>query len=530
MTPEHARRPGRRPGRPGRPAGRRPGRPVLDVRLPARRPHPGGVQPRAVPADAGGGGRPGAGGPPGERGRPGDGRGRARRRHRRPGRDDPGPDRRAPPGRPGPRRPRRPGPAVHPLQPGLPGPRQPQPAGQLRGRAPAAATRRSTPTPWPHRPAPDRRAGDDVLVVGRRAGRARVRRGCSRVRGHRVRVVERTDRAGGALRPAAVGPGRRAAGRPGRSGWPPSAPGWAWSSRPDGEATPADLDAARRRGRDSGAGHRGPAGTARRSRPTAPCPVVDAAGAARRGPAPCPTGRWWSTTRSAARSASGWPSGWPGPGADVALVTPDQIAGTLLSLTGDLADANTRLQRAGVRRELRALLRGDRATAGSTSRTSWTGATRDVRLPRWWSTAATGCPRSPSTWSGPARLRAGDCVAPRDGARGRARGTATGPRDLRARSPARRDPAAGRSDPVTDTDEHRTADRARRVGWPARWRWSPGPPGARGAATPSAWPPRAPTSSPSTSAPRSPSRLPDGDRRTTSPRRRDWSRRPGAGW
>ena len=46
-----------------------------------------------------------------------------------------------------------------------------------------------------------------------------------------------------------------------------------------------------------------------------------------------------------------------GAGRDVALVTPDQVAGTLLSLTGDLADANTRLQRAGVRRELRAVVR-----------------------------------------------------------------------------------------------------------------------------------------------------------------------------
>ena len=44
-------------------------------------------------------------------------------------------------------------------------------------------------------------------------------------------------------------------------------------------------------------------------------------------------------------------------GRQVTLVTPDQVAGTLLSLTGDLADANTRLQRAGVGRELRAVLR-----------------------------------------------------------------------------------------------------------------------------------------------------------------------------
>ncbi|WP_026453249.1 hypothetical protein [Saccharomonospora iraqiensis] len=36
-------------------------------------------------------------------------------------------------------------------------------------------------------------------------------------------------------------------------------------------------------------------------------------------------------------------------GHPVALVTPDQVVGTQLALTGDLADANARLQRAGVR-------------------------------------------------------------------------------------------------------------------------------------------------------------------------------------
>ncbi len=43
-------------------------------------------------------------------------------------------------------------------------------------------------------------------------------------------------------------------------------------------------------------------------------------------------------------------------GFDVDLVTPDPVAGTLLSRTGDLADANVRLERAGVRRRLRSRL------------------------------------------------------------------------------------------------------------------------------------------------------------------------------
>ena len=58
-------------------------------------------------------------------------------------------------------------------------------------------------------------------------------------------------------------------------------------------------------------------------------------------------------TRSAARPGSRWPSGSPRAAAAVTLVTPDQVAGTQLSRTGDLAGANARLQRAGVTRALR---------------------------------------------------------------------------------------------------------------------------------------------------------------------------------
>ena len=43
-------------------------------------------------------------------------------------------------------------------------------------------------------------------------------------------------------------------------------------------------------------------------------------------------------------------------GLAVELVTPDPVAGTQLSRTGDLADANIRLERAGVRRRLKARL------------------------------------------------------------------------------------------------------------------------------------------------------------------------------
>ncbi|MEV0701988.1 mycofactocin system FadH/OYE family oxidoreductase 1 [Saccharopolyspora sp. NPDC050389] len=46
-----------------------------------------------------------------------------------------------------------------------------------------------------------------------------------------------------------------------------------------------------------------------------------------------------------------------GQGREAAIVTQDQVVGTQLALTGDLADANGRLQRAGVRLEKRSLLR-----------------------------------------------------------------------------------------------------------------------------------------------------------------------------
>jgi mycofactocin system FadH/OYE family oxidoreductase 1 len=96
-------------------------------------------------------------------------------------------------------------------------------------------------------------------------------------------------------------------------------------------------------------------------------------------------------------------------GREVRIVTQDPIVGTLLSLTGDLADCNTRLQRAGVQRELKSLLR--KASGGTALLEDvWTGTQRTVpadvvvdcshRLPLE-DLYVTGLPR------------AGDCVAPR---------------------------------------------------------------------------------------------------------------------
>ncbi len=99
--------------------------------------------------------------------------------------------------------------ALHPLQPGLPGTGQPESPGELRGGAPLGARdggrRPRGAIGWIFRPDP-RRPG--------RGGRARRPR-CARVlalQGHRVRVAERTDRVGGALSAASVGPGRERLG------------------------------------------------------------------------------------------------------------------------------------------------------------------------------------------------------------------------------------------------------------------------------------------------------------------------------
>lgn len=96
-------------------------------------------------------------------------------------------------------------------------------------------------------------------------------------------------------------------------------------------------------------------------------------------------------------------------GREVRIVTQDPIVGTLLSLTGDLADCNTRLQRAGVKRELKSLLR-QAADGRAVLEDVWTGERRTVaadvvvdcghRLPNE-DLYRTGTPR------------AGDCVAPR---------------------------------------------------------------------------------------------------------------------
>ena len=98
-------------------------------------------------------------------------------------------------------------------------------------------------------------------------------------------------------------------------------------------------------------------------------------------------------------------------GRPTSIVTQDQIAGTQLALTGDLAEANSRLQRVGVLRELRSLLRAV-AADHVLLEDRWTGEQRTVdcvfvvhcghRLPE--ETLYLHRPGTP---------RVGDCVAPR---------------------------------------------------------------------------------------------------------------------
>ncbi|WP_332880733.1 mycofactocin system FadH/OYE family oxidoreductase 1 [Streptomyces sp. NBC_00564] len=98
-------------------------------------------------------------------------------------------------------------------------------------------------------------------------------------------------------------------------------------------------------------------------------------------------------------------------GRQVHLVTQDQVAGVQLARTGDLSDANVRLQRAQVRWELRARLRELRSDHVLLE-DIWTGATREVPC-----VAVVDCghrlPEETLYLATPGTPRAGDCVAPR---------------------------------------------------------------------------------------------------------------------
>ena len=248
----------------------------------------------------------------------------------------------------------------------------------------------------------------DALVVG--AGVAGLE--CARVlalRGHRVRVLERSGHTGGALRSASVGPGRQRLA--GLADWLDGECTRLGVTIETGvEATATDLDAAR---------HAGSAVVVATGGRPAPwslpsdgsVAVIDAAAALASGTDALAAGSVVVYDTVGGPIGVGVAEWLAAAGRHVAIVTADQIAGTLMSLTGDLADANTRLQRAGVVRELRAVVR--RIEDGEVHlEDPWTGATRHV-------TAAVlvDCGHRLADedlyLERPGTLRAGDCVAPR---------------------------------------------------------------------------------------------------------------------
>ena len=268
----------------------------------------------------------------------------------------------------------------------------------------------------------------DVLVVGGGVAgleAARVLAG----RGHQVRVAEHAGQTGGALRVAARAPGRERLAL---------LPDWLDAEcrrlgvRIDTgtEVGPADLAAAR------GAGTavllatgsrpgvlRSPAsGDPASGDPAAgdPLPALDPLTVLAGGLACVPDGP------VVVHDPVGGPAGvamaeWLAAGGrTVTLVTPDPVAGTQLTRTGDLADANARLQRAGVTRALCSLLR--RAGHGrALLEDAWTGEQREIGCaavvdcgPRL---AQTRLHEAARASSGPRGVpRAGDCVAPRTAA------------------------------------------------------------------------------------------------------------------
>lgn len=247
-----------------------------------------------------------------------------------------------------------------------------------------------------------------VLVVG--AGIAGLE--CARVlaiRGHQVRLAECNDHPGGAALAAAQGPGREPMAR--LVEWLIAECGHEGVTlQMSTQTTLDDIDSHL----DSG----GAVVLATGSRPRpldiavdGTTVVIDALTLLEGGNAALPEGPVVVHDPVGDQVGTGVAEWLAALGHAVALVTPDQVAGTQLSLTGDLADANTRLQRSGVRRELRARLR--RVEAGSAVLEDvWTGQQRLIGC-----AALVDCghrlAEDSLAMQRPELPRAGDCIAPR---------------------------------------------------------------------------------------------------------------------
>ncbi len=253
----------------------------------------------------------------------------------------------------------------------------------------------------------------DVLVVG--GGPAGLE--CARVlalRGHRVELRERTAAVGGAIAEAAVLPGRERF-RVLTDWLEAECRRLGVTIMTGAEVGPADLldrdvvlaTGSRPAHRSFGSSHRAiPEGDGEPGPTSDPTVIVDVraalTGTLPDGPIVVHDPVGGTTGVAVAEHLAAL-------GRDVCIVTADPVAGTLLSLSGDLADSNTRLQRAGVRRSLKSLLRSA-ADGSAVVEDVWTGSRRTLpcavlvacghRLPEA-ALYETGTPR------------AGDCIAPR---------------------------------------------------------------------------------------------------------------------
>jgi mycofactocin system FadH/OYE family oxidoreductase 1 len=251
-------------------------------------------------------------------------------------------------------------------------------------------------------------AGREVTVVG--GGPAGLE--CARVlagRGHRVTVRERAGRLGGTLRRAAVGPGRERLSL--LTDWlEAECQRLGADLRTGSEVTAADLDEITAAG--------GLAVLATGSRPAREAvpgaggvPVVDVLDLLTEGSGRLPDGPVVVADPVGGPVAVGVCEWLAGQGRRVHLVTRDQVAGAHLSLTGDLADCNTRLQRAGVVRELRSVLTGHGGGRAALEDV-WTGERREVEC-----AVIVDCghrlPEEGLYLARPGTRRAGDCVAAR---------------------------------------------------------------------------------------------------------------------